>query len=721
MQSNSTQDCDESAIFAELSDLCTSDGYIHALAFLSFRGNVVTYSEQVKPADFERLHSPDRLIGTELATLIGLMVKEPVSYTRPEPHTIQALIDRTDALLRELHEAMMKPWGEQFRAALASPSAASPLSHGPILREPMFYAPDSAYDFQYRELSVRKYGRDENWLKTKRGFAYREVADVLRGVRQVHHNKITSTIEEMRARHPDELTLLPAHYLTALEISAASGIDEQTVGAFLTAFSVHPDDRNELFKSLHDFNVVTAAPLLRADGDRFVLLDHYRLTQAVYESPFFWMLDDAAYRDQALTNRGRFTEEFCRERLEAVFGRANVHPNVRLMKRKDETVGEIDVLVTFGNRALILQAKSKRLTMEARKGNDGQIRDDFKKSVQDSYDQALICARGLQNPQLQVEDSGAQIVRIPPDLKEIFILCVVSDHYPTLSIQAREFLKYVSEGAIRAPFVLDVFALDAIAEMLQSPLRFLSYIGRRVTYADRVFATHEMMVLAYHLKKNLWVDDELQGIFLDDSISTDLDIAMAVRREGLPGPRTPDGVLTRFESTTLGRILKQIETDPRPGPLELGFLLLMLGEDAVLDLSKTVDHLELQAKSDHQVHDVAIALDKIASGLTIHCTEEPTAVAQPRLASLVALRKYERRAKMWSGICISPRDTSIRFGVLVDSPWSPDPRMDEAVSHLKQSPRPLPEVMRLVEGKRIGRNEPCPCGSGRKYKKCHGK
>jgi hypothetical protein len=601
MQSNSTRNRDESAIFAELSDHCTSDGYIHALAFLCFRGNVITYSEQLKPADFERLHSPDRLIGNELATLIGLMVKKPLSYTQPDPHTIQAFIDRTDALLRELHDAMLKPWEQEIREALASSSTANTLWHGPVLREPMFYAPDSAYNFQYQELSVRKYRRDEEWLKANRGFTFPEVADILRGIRQVHQNKITSTLEEMRARHPDEWTLLPAHCLTATEISAASGVNRQTVDAFLAAFSVHPDNRNEQFKSLHDFNIATAAPLLRADDDRFVLLDHYRLTQAVYESPFFWMKGDAAYRDQAMTNRGRFTEEFCRERLEAVFGRGNVHANVRLLKTKHTTVGEIDVLVTFGNRALILQAKSKRLTMEARKGNDGQIREDFKKSVQDSYDQALLCARSLQDPRLQLEDSESRTVKIPPDLKEIFILCAVSDHYPTLSIQAREFLKYVSEGAIRPPFVLDVFALDAIAEMLQSPLRFLSYIGRRVTHADRVFATHEMMVLAYHLKKNLWVNDDLQGIFLDDSVSTDLDIAMAVRREGMPGPRTPDGVLTRFESTTLGRILEQIETDPRPGPLELGFLLLMLAEDAVLDLSKTLDRLMLQSTSDRHV------------------------------------------------------------------------------------------------------------------------
>ena len=25
------------------------------------------------------------------------------------------------------------------------------------------------------------------------------------------------------------------------------------------------------------------------------------------------------------------------------------------------------------------------------------------------------------------------------------------------------------------------------------------------------------------------------------------------------------------------------------------------------------------------------------------------------------------------------------------------------------------------EGEKVGRNDPCPCGSGKKYKKCHGK
>ncbi|MDR0212438.1 MAG: SEC-C domain-containing protein, partial [Comamonas sp.] len=31
------------------------------------------------------------------------------------------------------------------------------------------------------------------------------------------------------------------------------------------------------------------------------------------------------------------------------------------------------------------------------------------------------------------------------------------------------------------------------------------------------------------------------------------------------------------------------------------------------------------------------------------------------------------------------------------------------------------EAFKLPEGVRVGRNDPCPCGSGEKFKNCHGK
>jgi preprotein translocase subunit SecA len=35
-----------------------------------------------------------------------------------------------------------------------------------------------------------------------------------------------------------------------------------------------------------------------------------------------------------------------------------------------------------------------------------------------------------------------------------------------------------------------------------------------------------------------------------------------------------------------------------------------------------------------------------------------------------------------------------------------------------EAEQPVPFVR---DGRKVGRNEPCPCGSGKKFKQCHGK
>jgi hypothetical protein len=164
----------------------------------------------------------------------------------------------------------------------------------------------------------------------------------------------------------------------------------------------------------------------------------------------------------------------------------------------------------------------------------------------------------------------------PGALKEIYILCVVADHYPSLSFQAHQFLELDSSAQVLPPFVTDVFALDVITEMLQSPLRFLSYVNRRISYHDRVMVSHETNLLAYHLRTNLWMGNDLDFVMVGDDVGVDLDIAMAARRTGIPGARSPKGILTRLDSTVIAQILSEIEDKEEPAVIEFGFMLLTL-------------------------------------------------------------------------------------------------------------------------------------------------
>ena len=66
-----------------------------------------------------------------------------------------------------------------------------------------------------------------------------------------------------------------------------------------------------------------------------------------------------------MTNRGNFTEDFSVSRLKSVFGNNRVFQGVNILEKKGVIAGEIDVLVLFANRAIVLQAKSKKLTLES--------------------------------------------------------------------------------------------------------------------------------------------------------------------------------------------------------------------------------------------------------------------------------------------------------------------------------------------------------------------
>ncbi len=419
-----------------------------------------------------------------------------------------------------------------------------------------------------------------------------------------------------------------------------------------------------------------------------------------------------------MENRGRFTEAFSRERLELVFGKDRVFGNVDVYESKGKRVGEIDVLVLFANRAIVLQAKSKKLTLEARKGNDLQIKDDFKKSVQDAYDQGLTCASLLSDEgyRFVVGATGKEIA--PGKLKEVFLFCVVSDHYPALSFQARQFLALQSSDAITAPFVMDVFTLDAMTEMLQSPLRFLAYVKQRTYYADRILATHELTVLSYHLKHNLWLEQGTDMFMLHDDISADLDVAMAARRGGVPGKTTPAGILTRLRNTPVGTLLEDIERVADPGTIDLGFMLLTLSEDTVIRIGDAIKKIAAATRRDRKSHDLTVPMRDEGTGLTIHCNDNPFPRAGASLQRHCERRKYTEHVDSWFGLCIRPADMRMRFGLELEYRWEQSDRMDGLTSNMAEPVSWEKAMNRVGRTPKIGRNDKCLCGSGRKYKVC---
>ncbi|MGB3750555.1 MAG: SEC-C metal-binding domain-containing protein [Arcobacteraceae bacterium] len=446
--------------------------------------------------------------------------------------------------------------------------------------------------------------------------------------------------------------------------------------------------------------------MIQKDKKTYILFQHYAILEAIYESPFYWFLEDPIYKSKANKHRGDFTEDFSAETLSKVFGKNNVFQNIDIYDNK-KRIGEIDVLVVFANRAIVLQAKSKKLTLGARKGNDKLLANDFKKAIQDSYEQGNDCAKFIQNKKYYLIDSSNQKLSIRSDFKEIYIFCVVSEHYPSLAFQTQQFLQYEETDVIKPPFVMDIFLLDVMVEMLNNPLYFLSYLNKRTTQFQKFMAQSELTILSYHLKRNLYLEDDISMMMIDDDVSSDLDLALLVRKKGIPGKDTPDGILTKFNGTILGNFIDKIKQHEDNYAVEIGFFLLTLSEEAIIQINEGIQKTIDLFLKDNKGHDFTVGFDDASAGLTIHTNDLQYDEAYIKLLEHCKLRKYKQQANNWFGLCINPLNKKFRFGVMSNKEWN----------YSKDMGKHVVEQIKSSKAK-IGRNEKCPCGSGKKYKKC---
>lgn len=711
----------EQEVFTDLEALCQRPGYVHVLAHICFRDNMISYADRMTEDDMGEMYSERRIIRTEINTLIGLMIKVEIDWTIPAAEVQQEYLDTTERLLEELHWCLSSSVFAGLSKESIENGSFDPFNRGEAFREPIFYSGDSAHSFQYLDLSLKKYANDNPWLEANVGFTIQQACEIAKCIWLVHEDRFRLGREQMRAQSPTTWTMASCFGFSVTEVAAKSGMEPAVIERVLAALAVPSPECNAEFSSLSDFNIVSSRPLLKMPNGDLLSLQAYAISESLYESPFYWMAQDKSYLPTLSKHRGDFTESFVVERLSLVFGINNVYSNVDIYQNKSTIVSDIDTLVVWGNRLIIVQAKSKRLSLEARKGNDRVIRDDFKKAVQAAYDQATTCAKCLLGKGYRFSAPEGRVVNLPDDIKAIYIFCVVSDHYPALNFQARQFLKTENIHRVKAPMVMDVFAIDEITEMLQTPLQFLSYINARAIYADKLMATQEQAILGFHLKENLWFDSEYDMVHIGDDCATALDVAMAVRRAGVPGNRTPDGILTRLPTTVLGRMVAQIEKRPEPMLIDLGLLLLSLNEDTVKQISMAIEKLAALARSDGMPHDVTCGV-KGEAGITFHCTSESPEVVRQRLKLHCEISKYRAQANEWFGICINPYGLDLRFAIALAFVWEQDPAMDQAVQVL---PTPINRVKDVSElqrfpnnDKKVGRNYPCPCGSGNKYKKC---
>ena len=308
----------EANIFKELEELCTSSGYIHAIAYLCFRDNMLIMSgEEITVDDILNQYSDERLIRTEISTLLGLILKKDIDYTIPSPKSLQVYIDKTDTLLKELHKAMYEPAQDIFLDILKNKKDENPFIRGEFLKEAIFYSAESAYDFQYLDLFTKKYSKDIQWIKENKGFELENIRLIIDTIIDLQLEKANNLRNTFIKVDPSEWTSLEIFQFKINDICNKTSLSEEVVINVLEAFTSFTN--NKEFVELGDYNIINSHPILKKDIDTYILFQNYSFLEAIYESPYYWFLGDSSYTDKANEHRGDFTEELSEEIFSNIF------------------------------------------------------------------------------------------------------------------------------------------------------------------------------------------------------------------------------------------------------------------------------------------------------------------------------------------------------------------------------------------------------------------
>ena len=705
----------------EIENLLNEPGYLYSLLTISLNDLFLPLE------DYLEVNWHDRISYQELSYLLGILIKNPIKIdVYPSQHQIKKHIDDTYRLLKQIHdyygliafngmlEAAVKVKEEELGSQLARSIF---YNTSEAIIESVFYSDSGAYDFQYWETAPVRYASDDIWMKSRLGFSIKDAVDLSQLLKELTERKFKNILLPKNNKEYNDLVLSIFRFKES-DVKNLSEAQRKV----LDKLSVIPGQCNQSLTLISDFNELDVKPLIKLPDQSYLIPINFNLARAIDESPYYWFkdIDEEYFLKKATVNRGMYTEHAVYNQLKKVFGEKNVFIDVEVRKnkgkgvhRKGQNYTDIDVLVLFGNRAIIIQAKSKKLTLLSRQGDLIKLSEDFKQAVQDAYEQGLIARKEMLSGEAFLTQKDGTPIKLVESLSEVYIITVTTDNYPALAFQIQNLLE--KEDLDPFPIAINLYDLDLLTEYLSDPFDFLFYVNQRISLANIIFGSSEVACLGYHLTQKLFIDplNKVDKFHITQDFAQCIDDDIVRRRYGSEEDKKKSRVKQVWKNDSFNKLVSQIKLLEGPELIDAIFFLYKLSSDTVDNLMNMIEVQKKKAIRDKKYHSMAMLLDNQMGGITYLVEYDKSINLRDHLMAYSMSRKYKSKANEWLALgSYSSNPNMLDVVAYSNYPWKFDKELEKLTSVMI---RPGQKVLR-----KIGRNEICFCGSGKKYKRCHG-
>lgn len=658
-------------IFEDLRSLAQCEGALHEISSLIYRDHFVTVDRHDGRVvdDPEYRWSTSKLNTNEILLLLGLMVQSSAKHTFLVQRVGDGFMAGADSLLHEFHARVKADADSTFDPTTHSVIAREN-SIELLAREAIYYGAAGFYVHQFLKFSRQRYRADTEWLLRNVGISIRPMLEIAKFILDRINARMTA-VGHLRANghHFSKGDLTDSLLIAKEDVRKKFGSKSD---AFFSKFVTPITEANEKFNDPFSVNAVALAPIIEMGDNLYVPLQ-YRLCESIYESPYFWMMGDSAYANVHAKHRGEFVEDRASDILSSVFGSENVHKNVLVARNARERGGEIDVLVSYGEFVIVVQAKSKRVTLKARAGDADALKMDFTGAVQDPYRQALECIELIKTGAKCTIKTGAKCTADDGNVLELhtlprfFPMVVLGDSFPASTMLSRAMLQRSDEVA---PVIWDIGVLDCVARLLPSPIEMLFYLKCRSDSFDRIVSDSEYPYLGYHIQAKLALPAECEMLMLGRDAATVVDDFMIAADVGIKVER-PRGILERVKIPVVSDLLRELKTtDPLVASVVID--LYNFSSAALEDISATVLNIREELTATGKAIK-AFSIPTESGGITYAVTIRRDSRAAEAACAIGAKHKYDTKSDRWYVVLDSMETENPidYFGALV-WPWVKD-------------------------------------------------
>lgn len=474
-------------------------------------------------------------------------------------------------------------------------------------------------------------------------------------------------------------------------------------------------------------SIIYRKPLLNQEGKIYSFVPQLLLRniRSILED-WIKQKDQHYFNRSYLRKRADFLLQKALEYFQKLLPNANIYRNqyyeVELNGQKE--CFETDAIILYDNNLFILEGKAGTLSISSRRGSIERMKRDTIELIDSAYSQALRTKRYIEEtdkPNFKYKNgSESFVIHNKNNIENIFLINVTLESLGYLSTHLNSLKNFNLIQGKEWPWSVFINDLRVISEILESPTQFLLFLQRRIRANDfpGFYLIDELDFLMYFLNEGLYLEEsELKNKSMYSLIGYTDELDRYYNFLGgivSSGKKPTLKILPEFKE-----LIKNIESLGKTGFAKITTILLGFSHETHNEIIRELKSLKGISDKDGEIHNLTLYFKKENLGVTFFIDPYRSIVSIKTIENHCKFKMYQTRFSNWIAIAIDSTKSKIfPYDLFIyKKKWEYDEDLEQRLMSFRKRKW---EASGMI-GTKIGQNQPCPCGSGLKYKKCCGR